>query len=234
MENRAEYRKAKQTAKCVVAIAKKQKSHEFAEELNSDQGRKNVFRIARQMTRERQDIVSVKCVKNAKGEVMKDQDTIREIWKQYMEKLLNEENEWDSNVECNVKEGPSCTIGRDEVVKALKQMRDGKAPGLSGVASELMKAAGDVGIEWLTDLCDKIIQERKIPEDWKKSVIVPVYKGKGSPLECGSYRAIKLLEHAMKVLERVLANRIREQVDIDDMQFGFTPGKGTTDAIFIL
>ena len=38
----------------------------------------------------------------------------------------------------------------------------------------------------------------------------------------------------MKVLERVLADRIRQQVNIDDMQFGFTSGKGTTDAIFIL
>ena len=53
-------------------------------------------------------------------------------------------------------------------------------------------------------------------------------------MECGSYRAIKLLEHGMKVLERVLEMRIREQVKIDEMQFGFTPGKSTTDAIFIV
>jgi len=42
------------------------------------------------------------------------------------------------------------------------------------------------------------------------------------------YRAIKLLEHAMKVIERVFERRIREKI----MQFGFMPGKGTTDAIF--
>ena len=51
-------------------------------------------------------------------------------------------------------------------------------------------------------------------------------------MECGSYRAIKLLEHAMKVIERVFKRRIREKIKIDDMQFGFMPGKGTTDAIF--
>ena len=50
---------------------------------------------------------------------------------------------------------------------------------------------------------------------------------------CGSYRAIKLLEQPMKVLERVLEKRIRCQVSIDNMQFGFMPGKGTTDATFI-
>ena len=46
--------------------------------------------------------------------------------------------------------------------------------------------------------------------------------------------AIKLLEQAMKVTERVLESRIRNQVKVDDMQFGFTPGKGTTDAIFVV
>jgi len=51
-------------------------------------------------------------------------------------------------------------------------------------------------------------------------------------MECGSYRAIKLLEHAMKVIECVFKRRIREKVKIDAMQFGFMPGKGTTDAIF--
>jgi len=51
-------------------------------------------------------------------------------------------------------------------------------------------------------------------------------------MECGSYRAIKLLEHAMKVIECVFERRIIEKVEIDTMQFGFMPGKGTTDAIF--
>ena len=49
---------------------------------------------------------------------------------------------------------------------------------------------------------------------------------------CGSYRGVKLLEHAMKVVERIFEHRIRQQTEIDDMQFGFMKGKGTTDAIF--
>jgi len=53
-------------------------------------------------------------------------------------------------------------------------------------------------------------------------------------MECGSYREIKLLEHAIKVVERIFEDRIRQQIDIDDMQFGFMKGKGTTDAIFIV
>ena len=64
--------------------------------------------------------------------------------------------------------------------------------------------------------------------------MVNVYKGKGNALECSSYRGIKLLDHVLKVLERVLEARLRKTVKIDDMQFGFSPGKGTTDAIFIV
>ena len=63
---------------------------------------------------------------------------------------------------------------------------------------------------------------------------MPVYKGKGDTLVCGSYRTIKLLEQPMKVLERVLENNIRCHVSIDNMQFGFIPAKGTTDVILIM
>ena len=63
---------------------------------------------------------------------------------------------------------------------------------------------------------------------------VCVYKGKGDALECGSYRRIKLLDYVIKVFERVLEERLRRKVSIDDMQFGFRPGRGTTDAIFII
>ena len=74
------------------------------------------------------------------------------------------------------------------------------------------------------------MKEGSIPEDWKSSVVLPIYKGKGDPMECGSYRGITLLEHAMKVVERIFEHRIRQQIKIDDMQFGFMKGKGTTDA----
>jgi len=74
------------------------------------------------------------------------------------------------------------------------------------------------------------VKKGYIPEDWKSSMVLPIYKGKGDPMECGSYRGIKLFEHAMKLVE----NRIWQQIDIDDMQFGFMKGKGTTDTICIV
>ncbi|XP_065321325.1 uncharacterized protein LOC135928790 [Gordionus sp. m RMFG-2023] len=104
-------------------------------------------------------------------------------------------------------------------------MKKGKASGLTMVVSEMFKGSDDLGIEWLMNLANQIVTEGTIPEDWRRSIIIPVYKGKGDPLDCGSYRAIKLLEHAMKVFERVLEKRIREQIKIDEMQFGFTKAR---------
>ena len=65
-------------------------------------------------------------------------------------------------------------------------------------------------------------------------MIVPIFKGKGDVMSCGSYRGVKLLEYAMKIVERVLEKQIRMLVNLNEMQFGFMPGKGTVDAIFIV
>ena len=98
----------------------------------------------------------------------------------------------------------------------------------------MIQSTEDIGTRCILHLCSGIVKEGGIPEDWKSSVVLPIYKVKGDPMECGFYRGIKLLEHAMKVVERIFKHRIRQQIDIDDMQFGFMKGKGTTDAIFIV
>ena len=51
-------------------------------------------------------------------------------------------------------------------------------------------------------------------------------------MECGSYKGIKLLEDAMKAVEWIFEHIIQQQIEVDDTQFGFMKGKGTTDAIF--
>ena len=57
----------------------------------------------------------------------------------------------------------------------------------------------------MTDLINNIVKECCIPDDWRKSILVHVYKEKGDTLVCGPCRAIKLLDQPMKVLERVLS-----------------------------
>ena len=71
-----------------------------------------------------------------------------------------------------------------------------------------------------------------MPEEWKDSVIVPIFKEKGDIQDCGNYRSIKMISHTMKIWERVIDRRLREETTIGEEQFGFMPGRGTTDAIF--
>jgi len=186
------------------------------------------------MVKPRQDITGSNSLKGISGKVIVDEKVIKDSWKEYMEKLMNEESRWDYRIEATVKEGPADCIRIDEVAGALKKMKRHKAPGMLGLVVEMIQSTGDIGTQWILDLCNVFVNEGCIPEDWKSSMVLPVYKGKGDPMECGSHREIKLLEHAMKVAERIFENTIWQQIDIDDMQFGFMKGKETIGAILIV
>ena len=108
-----------------------------------------------------------------------------------MEKLLNVENNWDGDVDCSEVMGPCCLNSEEEVAAPIKGFKFGKAAGPTGVVSEMMKASDGFGTRWMTDLINNIVKEGCIPDDWRKSILVSVYKGKCDPLACGSYRAIK-------------------------------------------
>ena len=91
-----------------------------------------------------------------------------------------------------------------------------------------------MGASMIHGLTAAIIRDGKVPSDWEQGFIVCLYKRKGDALERGNYRGLKLTEQAMKILERIVDGLIRQLVSIDDSQFGFVPGRGTTDAIFVV
>ena len=68
--------------------------------MESTAGKKNVYKVAKQMTKSRQDVVEVNCVKDANGKVLVENDQVKEEWRKYMEKLLNAENTWDNATTC--------------------------------------------------------------------------------------------------------------------------------------
>ena len=154
----------------------------------------------------------------------------------HYQRLVNAEFDWDPNhlSDESPVEGPPIPITFDMVKKAISQMKAGKAPGPSGIVVEIIRAAGDMGASMIRDLAAAIIRDGKVPSDWEQSFIVCLYKGKGDALERGNYRGLKLTEQVMKVLERIVDGLIRQVVSIDDSQFGFVPGRGTTDAIFVI
>ena len=79
-------------------------------------------------------------MKNDVGNVVSDVDGMKNIWRKYMEKLLNVANNWDSEVDCPEVMGPCCLISEEQVATAIKGLNIRKIAGAPGVVSDMMKA----------------------------------------------------------------------------------------------
>ena len=109
----------------------------------------------------------------------------------------------------------------EEVKATLKKMKKGKARGPDYIPVEVWLILGDIGIGWLTNLMNKLLKGEKMPDEWRKSVLVPIHKGKGDSKECGNYRGIKLMSHIKKLWERIVEVRLRKEAVIGDQQSEF-------------
>ncbi len=86
----------------------------------------------------------------------------------------------------------------------------GKAAGMDGITAEMLKYGDDAVVESMLLICEQAWKNGKVPDDWKKAIIVPLYKGKGSRSECSSYRGVSLLSVPGKVYGRILTDRLME------------------------
>ena len=84
------------------------------------------------------------------------------------------------------------------------------------------------------ELFNVIFRTAKMPREWRSSTVIPLYKNKGDIQDCNNFRGIKLLSHMMKLWERVIERRLRKDISISKNQFGFMPGRSTTEAIYLL
>ncbi|KAK3894199.1 hypothetical protein Pcinc_002033 [Petrolisthes cinctipes] len=225
---------AKKEAKKAVAQAKARAVNEIYEDLETTEGQKKIYRMAKMRNKATKDFTQIKQIKHEDGRVLSNEREIQNRWKVYFEKLLNEENERRVFGEGTVNVRDTPEISREEVKIALRKMKNGKALGPDEIPAEVWKSLEEEGIDVLWDLLSKIHDQEKMPDAWRDSVIVPIYKEKGDIQECGNYRGIKLMSHTMKIWERVIERKIREETEIGEQQFGFMPGRGTTDAIFIV
>ena len=131
-------------------------------------------------------------------------------------------------------EGPCEYVVSEEVMEALALINKRKASGPSGVTSDLLKVCEKESVTRLVKITNSMLDGQKMPECWRNSDSIPIFKGKGDVRSCGSYRSIKLLEHGMKIVERIFERRLMKVVKLDEMQNGFMPGRGTIDVIFIV
>ena len=223
------YKKKKSKAKKAVAMAK---GRSYAR-LETKEGEKELYRLARQRDRTGKDVLHVSVIKDENGNVMVNSEAVLKRWKEYFEKLMNEENNRDSRTEEPevVNEEVNC-VTREEVKNALRRIKKGKASGPDELPVEVWKCMGEMGIKFLTRLFNRLLMGERMPEEWRRIVLFPIYKNKGDAQCCGNYRGIKLMSHTMKVWERIIEARLRNRVEISKQQYGFMPGKGTTDAAF--
>ena len=232
--NRDILRRANKAAKKAVAVARAKASEEMYEELETIEGQKKVYRIAKARDRKSKDFTHIKHMKDERGNVLYNDNEIKDRWKNYYEKLLNEENPRIPSGDGLPSEGPTTDISRAEVVQAMRSTKSNKAVGPDSIPIEVWKSLGEDGIDIVWDLMRKIYHQEKMPSQWRKSSIIPIYKGKGDIQDCSNYRGIKLISHTMKLWERIIGARLESETEVADNQFGFIKGRQTSDAIFAL
>ena len=116
-----------------------------------------------------------------------------------------------------------------EVKWALESITTNKASGGHGIPLELFQILKDDAVKVLHSICWQIRKTQQWPQDWKRSVFIPIPK-KGNAKECSNYHTIALISHASKVMLKILQARLQQYVN-PDVQAGFRKGRGTRDQI---
>jgi hypothetical protein len=116
---------------------------------------------------------------------------------------------------------------------AIEKLKRHRSPGIDQIPAELIKARGRTIRSEIHKLIISIWNKEELPEEWKESLIVPIYKT-GDKTECSNYRGISLLSTTYKILSNILLLRVTPYAEeiIGGHQCGFRCNRSTTDHIF--
>ena len=105
-----------------------------------------------------------------------------------------------------------------------------KASGGDGIPVELFQILNDYGVKVLHSICQQIWKAQQWPQDWKRSVFIPVPK-EGNAKECSNYHTVALILHASKIMLKILQARLQQYMnpEIPDVQARFRKGRGMRD-----
>jgi hypothetical protein len=122
-----------------------------------------------------------------------------------------------------------------EVEEAVFACRNGASPGADGIAAPMLKLSATM-LKWLHRVIVAVWQSGRAPVEWKRALLVALYKGKGEKKVTDSYRGISLLSIPGKVYALIILSRINAHVDAQllDSQSAFRKGRGLTDALFTI
>jgi len=115
---------------------------------------------------------------------------------------------------------------------ALRSITTNKASGGDGIPVELLQILKDDSVKVLHSVCQQIWKTQQWPQDWKRSVFIPIPK-KVNAKECSNYCTIALISHASKVILKILQTSLQQYMnhELPDVQAGFRKGTGTRDQI---
>ena len=216
------YKTGRKQAEREVAKVRNKAYEEQNEKLETKEEENELFKIAKQRNRQSKDVQQVRVIKSKTGEILIKEEKVKQRWKECFDDLLNQENprkRREMKTEETKRDVEDISV--EEVRTGLKKKKKkGKAQGPDDIPVEVWIALGNKGVEFLVNFFNRLLQGEKMPDEWRRSVLVPLYKGKGDIKQCGNYRKIKLMSHSIKLWERVIEARIRKEVTIGEQQFG--------------
>ena len=170
-------------------------------------------------------------IKDRNGMDLTEAEDIKKRWQEYTEELYKKDLHDPDNHD-GVITHLEPDILECEVKWALESITMNKASGGDGIPVELFQILKDDAVKVLHSICQQIWKTQQWPQDWKRSVFIPIPK-KGNAKECSNYHTIALISHASKVMLKILQARLQQYVnrELPDVQAGFRKGRGTRDQI---
>ena len=169
-------------------------------------------------------------IKDRNGMDLTEAEDIKKRWQEYTEDV--QKHLHDPNNDNGVITHLEPDILECEVKWALGSITMNKASGDDGIPVELFQILKDDAVKVLHSICQQIWKTQQWPQDWKRSVFIPIPK-KGNAKKCSNYHTIALISHASKVMLKILQARPQQYVnrELPDVQAGFRKGRGTRDQI---
>ena len=150
-------------------------------------------------------------IKDRNGMDLTEAEDIKKRWEEYTEELYRKDlNDLDNHDGVITHLEPD--ILECKVQWALGSITTNKASGGDRIPAELFLILKDDGVKVLHSICQEIWKTQQWPQDWKRSVFIPIPK-KGNAIECSNYRTIALISHASKVMLKILQARLQQYVN---------------------
>ena len=174
-------------------------------------------------------------VKDKDGKMLINEEEIKERWKEYFSELLNRPDPRNPLEDQEANHEALVDITEDEIIAAIKHLKNNKAAGVDNICAELLKNGGPILQAKLVDLFKLIWAEERLPEEWEEGIMVPLHK-KNDRAECSNYRGLCLLTVGYKAYAAILCERLAPYYTqvVGEYQAGFVGGKSTADNIFML